>query len=111
MMLQALHMRHMDAGAARDHQLPRRRRSMASRGRAAVARAALFIGAVVPVTFMVIMPIESSALMLWGLLALCTPAYGQTIPEPRTLNINGRVFVLLGPIQRGVSGDRGRQPR
>jgi glyoxylase-like metal-dependent hydrolase (beta-lactamase superfamily II) len=33
------------------------------------------------------------------LLALGAAAYGQTFPEPRTLRINERVYVLLGPIQ------------
>ena len=36
---------------------------------------------------------------LIALLALCAAAYGQTFPEPRTLKINDRVYVLLGPIQ------------
>ncbi len=33
------------------------------------------------------------------LLALASPAHAQTFPEPRTLKISDRVFVLLGPIQ------------
>jgi cellulose synthase/poly-beta-1,6-N-acetylglucosamine synthase-like glycosyltransferase len=33
------------------------------------------------------------------LLALGAAAYGQTFPEPRTIKINDRVYVLLGPIQ------------
>jgi glyoxylase-like metal-dependent hydrolase (beta-lactamase superfamily II) len=33
------------------------------------------------------------------LLALGAAAYGQTFPEPRTLKVNDRVYVLLGPIQ------------
>ena len=39
---------------------------------------------------------------LSALIALTTlgaAAYGQTFPEPRTLRINDRVYVLLGPIQ------------
>jgi glyoxylase-like metal-dependent hydrolase (beta-lactamase superfamily II) len=33
------------------------------------------------------------------LIALGAAAYGQTFPEPRTLKVNDRVHVLLGPIQ------------
>src|SRR5512134_4116991 len=33
------------------------------------------------------------------LIALGAAAYAQTFPEPRTLRINERVYVLLGPIQ------------
>src|SRR5512145_3576516 len=33
------------------------------------------------------------------LIAVGAAAYGQTFPEPRTLKINDRVYVLLGPIQ------------
>ena len=36
---------------------------------------------------------------LIALLALGAAAYGQTFPEPQTLKINDRVYVLLGPIQ------------
>jgi cyclase len=36
---------------------------------------------------------------LIALLAVGAAAYGQTFPEPRTLKINDRVYVLLGPIQ------------
>jgi glyoxylase-like metal-dependent hydrolase (beta-lactamase superfamily II) len=36
---------------------------------------------------------------LIALLALSATAYGQTFPEPRTIKINDRVYVLLGPIQ------------
>jgi cyclase len=36
---------------------------------------------------------------LIALLALGAAAYGQTFPEPRTIKINDRVYVLLGPIQ------------
>lgn len=32
-------------------------------------------------------------------LAFCTAAYGQPFPEPRTIKLNDRVYVLLGPIQ------------
>ena len=36
---------------------------------------------------------------LIALLALGVAAHGQTLPEPRTVKINERVYVLLGPIQ------------
>jgi cyclase len=36
---------------------------------------------------------------LIAFLALGGSAYGQTFPEPRTIRINERVYVLLGPIQ------------
>lgn len=36
---------------------------------------------------------------LIALMALIAAAYGQTFPEPRTVRINDRVFVLLGPMQ------------
>ena len=36
---------------------------------------------------------------LIALVALVAAAYGQTFPEPRTVKINERVYVLLGPIQ------------
>jgi glyoxylase-like metal-dependent hydrolase (beta-lactamase superfamily II) len=36
---------------------------------------------------------------LIAFLALGAAAYGQTLPEPRTVRINDRVYVLLGPIQ------------
>jgi cyclase len=36
---------------------------------------------------------------LLAFLALGAAAYGQTLPEPRTIKINDRVYVLLGPIQ------------
>jgi cyclase len=36
---------------------------------------------------------------LIALLAVGAAAYGQTFPEPRTLKINDRVYLLLGPIQ------------
>jgi cyclase len=36
---------------------------------------------------------------LIALLALGAAAHGQTFPEPRTIKINERVYVLLGPIQ------------
>ncbi len=36
---------------------------------------------------------------LIALLALGAAANGQTLPEPRTVKINDRVYVLLGPIQ------------
>jgi cyclase len=37
--------------------------------------------------------------ILIALLILSVGAYGQTFPEPRTIRINDRVYVLLGPIQ------------
>jgi cyclase len=37
--------------------------------------------------------------VLIALIALGATAYGQTLPEPRTIKINERVYVLLGPIQ------------
>ena len=36
---------------------------------------------------------------LIALLALGAAAYAQTFPEPRTVKINDRIYVLLGPIQ------------
>ena len=36
---------------------------------------------------------------LIALMAVVAAAYGQTFPEPRTVRINERVYVLLGPIQ------------
>ena len=36
---------------------------------------------------------------LIALLALGAAAYAQTFPQPRTIKINDRVYVLLGPIQ------------
>jgi glyoxylase-like metal-dependent hydrolase (beta-lactamase superfamily II) len=36
---------------------------------------------------------------LIALVVLGAAAYGQTFPEPRTLKINDKVYVLLGPIQ------------
>jgi glyoxylase-like metal-dependent hydrolase (beta-lactamase superfamily II) len=38
-------------------------------------------------------------LALIALVTLCAAAYGQALPEPRTVKINDRVYVLLGPIQ------------
>jgi hypothetical protein len=40
---------------------------------------------------------------LIALLALGAAAYGQTFPEPRTIKINERVYVLLGPIQHAIN--------
>jgi cyclase len=37
--------------------------------------------------------------VLIALLALGAAAYGQTFPEPRTVKVSDRVYVLLGPIQ------------
>lgn len=44
---------------------------------------------------------------LIALLAFGVAAYGQTFPEPRTLKINERVFVLLGPIQHANKLNQG----
>jgi cyclase len=41
------------------------------------------------------------------LTALGAAAYGQTFPEPRTLRINERVYVLLGPIQHANRFNQG----
>jgi len=41
------------------------------------------------------------------LLALGAAAHGQTFPEPRTLKINERVYVLLGPIQHANKINQG----
>lgn len=40
-------------------------------------------------------------------LALGAAAHGQTFPEPRTLKINERVYVLLGPIQHANKLNQG----
>jgi glyoxylase-like metal-dependent hydrolase (beta-lactamase superfamily II) len=44
---------------------------------------------------------------LIALIALGAAAYGQTFPEPRTLKINDRVYVLLGPIQHANRFNQG----
>lgn len=44
---------------------------------------------------------------LIALLALSAAAQGQTFPEPRTLKINERVYVLLGPIQHANKLNQG----
>ena len=44
---------------------------------------------------------------LIALLALNAAADGQTFPEPRTLKINERVYVLLGPIQHANKINQG----
>jgi glyoxylase-like metal-dependent hydrolase (beta-lactamase superfamily II) len=44
---------------------------------------------------------------LIALIALGAAAYGQTIPEPRTLKINERVYVLLGPLQHANRFNQG----
>ena len=44
---------------------------------------------------------------LIALLALSAAAHGQTFPEPRTLKINERVYVLLGPIQHANKLNQG----
>src|SRR5512134_1758058 len=48
---------------------------------------------------------QLSALIV--LVALGAAAYGQTFPEPRTLRINERVYVLLGPIQHANRFNQG----
>ena len=40
-------------------------------------------------------------------MVLCAAAYGQVFPEPRTLKINERVYVLLGPIQHANRSNQG----
>ena len=44
---------------------------------------------------------------LIALMALGAAAYGQTFPEPRTLKINDRVYVFLGPIQHANRFNQG----
>jgi cyclase len=44
---------------------------------------------------------------LIALLSLCAAAYGQPLPEPRTLRINDRIYVLLGPIQHANKQNQG----
>jgi cyclase len=44
---------------------------------------------------------------LAGLMVLGAAAYGQTFPEPRTLKINDRVYVLQGPIQHANRFNQG----
>jgi glyoxylase-like metal-dependent hydrolase (beta-lactamase superfamily II) len=44
---------------------------------------------------------------LIALLALGAAAHGQTFPEPRTLKINERVYILLGPIQHANRFNQG----
>ncbi|MBC7772165.1 MAG: MBL fold metallo-hydrolase [Pyrinomonadaceae bacterium] len=44
---------------------------------------------------------------LIAVLALSVAAHGQTFPEPRTLKINERVYVLLGPIQHANKLNQG----
>ena len=59
-----------------------------------------------------------------ALIALVGDANAQTFPEPRTLKLNDRVYVLLGPIQHAnrinqgyminstvIVGDKGGDPR
>ena len=41
------------------------------------------------------------------LVSLGAAAYGQSFPEPRTLKINDRVYVLLGPIQHANRVNQG----
>ena len=41
------------------------------------------------------------------LITLGATAYGQALPEPRTLKINERVYVLLGPIQHANRFNQG----
>jgi cyclase len=42
-----------------------------------------------------------------GLLMFCVSAHAQTLPEPRVVNINDRVHVLLGPIQHANPDNQG----
>ena len=44
---------------------------------------------------------------LIALLALGAAAFAQTLPEPRTIRINDRVYVLLGPIQHANRVNQG----
>jgi cyclase len=44
---------------------------------------------------------------LIALLAFGAAAFGQTFPEPRTIKINDRVYVLLGPIQHANGLNQG----
>ena len=46
-------------------------------------------------------------LVLLALLILGVSAYAQTMPEPRTVRINDRVYVLLGPIQHANKNNQG----
>jgi glyoxylase-like metal-dependent hydrolase (beta-lactamase superfamily II) len=45
--------------------------------------------------------------ILLALLILGASAYAQTMPEPRTVKINDRVYVLLGPIQHANKNNQG----
>ena len=45
--------------------------------------------------------------VLLALLILGASAYAQTMPEPRTVRINDRVHVLLGPIQHANKDNQG----
>jgi cyclase len=44
---------------------------------------------------------------LIALVALGTLAHGQPLPEPRTLKLNDRVYVLLGPVQHANRFNQG----
>ena len=44
---------------------------------------------------------------LIALLFLGMAAHGQTFPEPRTIKVNDRVYVLLGPIQHANRQNQG----
>ena len=46
-------------------------------------------------------------LILLALLILGAPVHAQTMPEPRTVRINDRVYVLLGPIQHANRDNQG----
>ena len=41
------------------------------------------------------------------LLAFCIAAYGQPFPQPRTVRLNDRVYVLLGPVQHANRRNQG----
>ena len=45
--------------------------------------------------------------VLVALIAIGAAAYGQTLPESRTLKLNDRVFVLLGPVQHANRFNQG----
>jgi cyclase len=45
--------------------------------------------------------------LLIGLLAFAAGVHGQTFPEPQTVKINDRVYVLLGPVQHANRANQG----
>ena len=52
-------------------------------------------------------PRDTKTFVLLALLMLGASAYAQTMPEPRTVRINDRVYVLLGPIQHANKNNQG----